>query len=313
MAKALLEPSNDRYKGLNIPLSNVMREKALEFLQHNTSLHRGGSIWNKYYKDGKMHVSTINFIHHTLHQKAYDDPLRYKAIYGRQKYIDPRHQRTIQDFKDAIKYASSRNDKRLLKEKLREFQKSVTQNRWEVEARKFSVIPRNDPALSRKNALDSSKFLKQYNIEKLKMQRTQLAASGETFWEKQFDGDPGEAIGKGQEIKESTTDPKDWVRLGDYLKKARFIKLSVYKGIMAPKNRALRTFLKEYIGTRKYNEFFLSHNAAQKYATNAYFKPGSEYGRMRAHYDNTKGEVSPLQRMRKVTKSGKEILKYNEK
>lgn len=141
------------------------------------------------------------------------------------------------------------------------------------------------------------------------MQEMKLLATGENFWEKQFEGDPGEAIGKGMDIYEASTDPKDWVRLANYLKKARYIKLSVYKGIMAPKNKALRAFLRRNLGNKQYREFFLSHNATQKYATAAYFKPGSEYGTMRAEYDNTKGQFSPLQRMRSFTKSGKEILK----
>lgn len=78
---------------------------------------------------------------------------------------------------------------------------------------------------------------------------------------------------------------------------------------MNPKRRALRAFLRRYLGDKKYTEFFLSYNAPQKYATAAYFKPGSEYGTMKPSYDNKGGQFSPLQRMRSFTKSGKEILK----
>lgn len=310
LAQALLEPSKQEYRGLKIPISPIMRQEAHAFIQHNTALHQGNqSPWKKIYKDGQLQIKNITHTHHSLIQKAYNDTLRYQAVYGKQKYIDPKNQQTILQYKEAIKYARTHKEKRELKSKLREFQQKVTQNRWEVEARKHAIIPKSDPALSRKNALEGAKFIKQHNIEKLKMQRAQLAATGENFWEKQFAGDPGEEIGKGMEINEEDTDPKSWVRLAQYLKKARFIKLSVYKGIMEPKRRALRAFLQRVNGTKWYREFFLSHNAPQKYATAAYFVPGSEYGTMKASYDNKKGQYSPLQRMRHFTKSGKEILK----
>lgn len=251
LARALLEPHKPEYKGLNIPLSSIMRKEAFEFIQHNTSLHLSNNeMFRKYYKDGQLQISSITHTHHTLIQKAFNDTLRYQAVYGRQKYIDPKNQKIIQEFKEAIKWAATRREKQELKSKLREFEKKVTENRWEVEARKYSVITKTDPTLSRKNTLEGSKYLKQYHREKLKMQEAKLMATGENFWEKQFDGDPGEEIGKGQDIYEVTTDPKDWVRLVNYLKKARFIKLSVYKGIMEPKRRALRAYLKSHLGDR---------------------------------------------------------------
>lgn len=310
LAQALLNPHRIEYKGLNVPHSREMRERAEEFIRHNEALQAGfKGLWHQMASSSNKPNALRNITHHSIIQKAYDDTLRYKAVYGNQKYVSPENQKTIQEYKEAIRYAGTRNEKRELKSKLREFQKKVTQNRWEIEAQKYSVIPRADPAIERKNTLEASNFIKQHHIEKLKMQRAQLAATGETFWEKQFHGDPGEEIGKGQDIHEVTTDPKDWIRLANYLKKARFIKLSVYKGIMRSKNTHLRAFLRRNLGNAKYNEFFLSYNASKKYATAAYFKPGSEYGTMRSSYDNTKGEVTPLQRMRQFNKSGKEILK----
>lgn len=78
---------------------------------------------------------------------------------------------------------------------------------------------------------------------------------------------------------------------------------------MKPSARRVRYFLRKHWGDKNYREFFLSYNARLKYATDAYFVPGSEYGYRKRTYDNKKGIISPLQRLRGFTKGGKEFIR----
>lgn len=308
LAKALTEPWNTAYKEFNVPHSKYMREAAREFIMYNTQLHNEGKgMWRRYYKDGQVHITSITLPHSEVVSKMYEDPLRFQAIYGRQKYIDPNAKVLISQFKEQIKFARTRNEKRELKQKLREFEKKVTQDRWRVEYAKINQTYTPDPAMQRKIFKDTSKFLRGVDAENLKMQTMSQELARRRFFDKLYDGrDPGVAIGKGEGMEHLKS---DLIRLVNYLKKARWIKRSVWRGIMREENRYVRWFLRKHLGVRKYRELFLSYNAMDKYSTDAKFPAGLEYGEMKASYDNRKDELSPLQRRRVITKGGKEKIR----
>lgn len=311
LARAILEPHNFKYRWMDVPRSPELISGARSYLTHNEALwqKRGTHLRDFFLNNntGKQIRLGEYIPHHSLIASAYNDVYRFQVVHGFKKVLDRETKSVINDIKAELKYAQSPADRRQLKSLIRTLELKNSQRAWEIAAAKSGVISASANPAIKQNIAEVKGIIQDRNIAIIKMQMDKLGLKEDILFDKKYYGrDAGVYIGTGNDRKEEES---DWARLVKYLKKTRWIRGAVWDGIMKKGRDRIQRYLKRHLGSRQYREFFLSFNARGKYATDAYFVPRSEFGYRKLGYDNKKGELSPLQRVRGFKRSGKEYIR----
>lgn len=299
LANAVANERLTHYGGIAIPRTKDLYKQAKQFLYHNKLLFRPGLRTDQYLQ------SPTSLIHHTLLDKAYNDVFRFKVLYGSTKVVDQNAKQAIVDLKDLIKYTSNRSEKHDLKNRLRDLERSVKRYKWEVEAEKSKVYSSN---YSTPDVKDIDSLVKGRWKERFNMQVSMINAKRELSIRAEYDGQNlGVAVGEGlRKHRRINTDPEAVERFIKFLKRARWLRGAVWRGAKRSKRIKQAIINDPQLGRRFYYEWFEAPDAFYKYATDANFIPGSEYGYKKNEYKE--GEATPLVK-RRVFRGTKEVIR----